>query len=123
MKSRIGGIVAIVCMFAIVTAVAQTKTSPAKTSPTKTNGVKTKLMNPASMTEKAPATFKADFGLGNGGHFIIEVHRDWDPSGADRFYNLVKNGFYDDCRFFRVVPGFMVQFGLNGNPAVTSART
>ena len=49
---------------------------------------------------------------------MIEVHRDWAPNEADRFYNLVKNGFYDDCRFFRVVPGFMVQFGMNGNPAI-----
>jgi peptidyl-prolyl cis-trans isomerase A (cyclophilin A) len=48
------------------------------------------------------------------------VHRAWAPKGADRFYNLVKNGFYDGCRFFRVVPGFMVQFGINGNPAIQS---
>ena len=49
---------------------------------------------------------------------MIEVHRDWAPNGADRFYNLVKNGFYDDARFFRVIKGFMVQFGINGDPAV-----
>ena len=80
-------------------------------------------MNPATMNEQAPVLFKADFQLGNGGDFVIEVHRQWDPSGADRFYNLVKNGFFDDCRFFRVVPGFMVQFGMNGDPAVTAAWT
>jgi peptidyl-prolyl cis-trans isomerase A (cyclophilin A) len=52
---------------------------------------------------------------------VIEVHRDWAPVGADRFYNLVKNGFFDDIRFFRVVPNFMVQFGIHGTPAIQSA--
>ena len=55
------------------------------------------------------------------GPVVIEVTRAWATNGADRFYNLVKNGFYDDVRFFRVVPNFMVQFGMNGNPAVTKA--
>src|SRR5205814_3083683 len=50
-----------------------------------------------------------------------EVHRDWAPLGADRFYNLVKNGFFDDGRFFRVIQGFMVQFGINGNTAIQQA--
>ncbi len=49
---------------------------------------------------------------------MIEVHRAWAPHGADRFYNLVKNGFYDDVRFFRVLVGFMAQFGINGDPAL-----
>jgi peptidyl-prolyl cis-trans isomerase A (cyclophilin A) len=48
----------------------------------------------------------------------VEVHADWAPNGADRFYNLVKNGYYDGCRFFRVVPGFMAQFGINGDPSI-----
>jgi peptidyl-prolyl cis-trans isomerase A (cyclophilin A) len=51
---------------------------------------------------------------------VVDVHRDWSPNAADRFYNLVKSGFFDDTRFFRVVNGFMVQFGISGDPAVAS---
>jgi peptidyl-prolyl cis-trans isomerase A (cyclophilin A) len=77
------------------------------------------LLNPAALTAKAPEVFKANFDA-TAGPFVIEVHRDWDPTGADRFYNLVKNGFFNGARFFRVVPGFMVQFGINGDPAVNA---
>jgi peptidyl-prolyl cis-trans isomerase A (cyclophilin A) len=77
------------------------------------------LMNPAALNEHAPATYKAKFDTSKG-TFVVEVHRDWAPNGADRFYNLVKNGFYDDDRFFRVIQGFMVQFGINGNPQVAA---
>jgi len=76
-----------------------------------------KLKNPAQLTEKAPDVFRARFDTSKGA-FTVEVHRDWAPLGADRFYNLVKNGFFDDARFFRVIAEFMVQFGINGNPAV-----
>jgi peptidyl-prolyl cis-trans isomerase A (cyclophilin A) len=79
-----------------------------------------KLRNPAALTEKAPDVFKAEFDTSKG-KFVVEVHRDWAPIGADRFYNLVKNGFYDDVRFFRVIKGFMAQFGIHGNPQVQSA--
>src|ERR1700694_262718 len=71
------------------------------------------LSNPAALSEKAPAVFKARFDTSKGA-VVIEVHRDWAPNGADRFYNLVKNGFYDNTRLFRVIKGFMVQFGING---------
>ncbi len=76
------------------------------------------LSNPASLTEKAPATYKVKFDTSKG-VFVVEVHRDWAPNGADRFYNLVKNGFYNDARFFRVISGFMVQFGINGDPKLS----
>jgi peptidyl-prolyl cis-trans isomerase A (cyclophilin A) len=76
------------------------------------------LGDPAALNEKAPAVYNAKFDTSKGS-FVIEVHRDWSPNGADRFYNLVKNGFYDDVRFFRVIDGFMVQFGINGDPNVS----
>jgi peptidyl-prolyl cis-trans isomerase A (cyclophilin A) len=76
------------------------------------------LSNPASLTDKAPATYKVKFDTSKGS-FVVEVHRDWAPNGADRFYNLVKNGFYNDARFFRVISGFMVQFGINGDPQIS----
>ncbi|MSP46251.1 MAG: peptidylprolyl isomerase [Xanthobacteraceae bacterium] len=77
------------------------------------------LANPAALREQAPPTYKAKFDTSKG-VFVIEVNRDWAPNGADRFYNLVKNGFYDNVRFFRVITGFMVQFGINGDPKVSA---
>jgi peptidyl-prolyl cis-trans isomerase A (cyclophilin A) len=77
------------------------------------------LSNLASLNEKAPATYKVKFDTSKGA-FVVEVHRDWAPNGADRFYNLVKNGFYNDARFFRVISDFMVQFGINGNPKISA---
>jgi peptidyl-prolyl cis-trans isomerase A (cyclophilin A) len=76
------------------------------------------LANPAALHEQAPATYKVKFDTSKG-PFVVEVHRDWAPLGADRFYNLVKNGFYNEGRFFRVISGFMVQFGVNGDPAIS----
>jgi len=78
-----------------------------------------RLMDPATLTEQAPATYKAKFETSKGA-FVVEVTRAWAPTGADRFYNLVKNGYFDDVRFFRVIAGFMVQFGVNGDPALNA---
>jgi cyclophilin family peptidyl-prolyl cis-trans isomerase len=78
------------------------------------------LRNPAALKEQAPATYKADFDTSKG-RFTITVNRSWAPIGADRFYNLVKNGFYDDTRFFRVLDNFMAQVGIHGNPTIASA--
>jgi len=81
-----------------------------------------KLKNPAALTEKAPDTYKARFETTKGA-FVITVNRAWAPLGADRFYNLVKNGYYDDCRFFRIIDGFMAQIGMHGDPSVQRAWT
>jgi peptidyl-prolyl cis-trans isomerase A (cyclophilin A) len=77
------------------------------------------LANPAALTEQAPATYKVRFDTSKGA-FVVQVNRAWAPNGADRFYNLVKGGFYDNVRFFRVISGFMVQFGINGDPALAA---
>ena len=77
------------------------------------------LSNPASLREPAPAQYKARFDTTKG-VFVIDVQRNWAPNGADRFYNLVKNGYFDNIRFFRVIPNFMVQFGISGEPALNT---
>jgi peptidyl-prolyl cis-trans isomerase A (cyclophilin A) len=73
---------------------------------------------PAAFQVHAPATFNVTFDTTNGA-VVVEVHRDWAPIGADHFYELVKAGYFDGCRFFRVVPNFIVQFGIAADPAVT----
>lgn len=78
------------------------------------------LTDPSKLTEKAPDTFKAKFETTKGS-FVIEVVRDQAPLGADRFYNLVKGGYFQDIAFFRVIPGFMAQFGIHGDPKVSAA--
>ena len=77
------------------------------------------LTNPAALNEQAPASYKVRFDTSKG-VFVIQVNRALAPHGADRFYNLVKNGFYDNVRFFRVISGFMVQFGINGDPRLSA---
>jgi cyclophilin family peptidyl-prolyl cis-trans isomerase len=79
-----------------------------------------KLKDPSQLTERAPEKFRARFDTSQGA-FVIAVEREWAPLAADRFYNLVKNGFYNDSRFFRVLDGFMAQFGLHADPDVQSA--
>ena len=77
------------------------------------------LMQPEKLTQEAPSRFSARFET-SAGDFVVEVERKWAPRAADRFYNLVQNGFYDGQRFFRVVPGRLVQFGLSGDPEMAS---
>jgi peptidyl-prolyl cis-trans isomerase A (cyclophilin A) len=96
---------------AVVFVLAAAITLPAQTS---------KLTDPAQLSATAPDVFRARVETSKGA-FVIEVHREWAPLGADRFYNLVRNGFYDGTRFFRVRPGFMAQFGLHGDPSIQAA--
>jgi peptidyl-prolyl cis-trans isomerase A (cyclophilin A) len=76
-------------------------------------------LDPSLATAQAPEVFLTDFTTTKG-DFVVEVHRSWAPHGADRFYNLVKLGFYEDSRFFRAIPDFMVQFGIPGDPEVAA---
>src|ERR1700730_50038 len=76
-----------------------------------------RLMNPAALTARAPEVYRAKFTTSKG-DFVVEVTRAWAPLGADRFYNLVRNHFFDNAPFFRAIANFMVQFGLPANPAV-----
>ena len=89
-----------------VTVNAQEKSAPAYADPSK-------------LTEKAPDSFKALFNTTKG-NFTIEVTRSLAPNGADRFYNLAKSGYFTDVAFFRVIPGFMAQFGIHGDPAISA---
>jgi peptidyl-prolyl cis-trans isomerase A (cyclophilin A) len=78
------------------------------------------LLQPALATEKAPDTYKVKLETTKG-EVVIEVTRAWAPNGADRFFNLVKIGYYDGTVFFRVIDGFMAQVGMHGDPAVQAA--
>ncbi len=98
-------------------------TAPAhKTTTTGTTATHTDpaLLHPASLKAQAPSEYDVKF-VTSAGDFVVHVKRDSAPLGADRFWNLVKHGFFNNAAFFRVVPGFVVQFGLSANPAVNKA--
>ena len=77
------------------------------------------LLTPDALDETAPDVFQARFETSKG-DFVIEAHRGWSVNGADRFYNLVAGGYFDNVRFFRAVAGFVVQFGIHGDPEVSA---
>jgi cyclophilin family peptidyl-prolyl cis-trans isomerase len=106
MKIRKALVVVAVLSLCISAAYAQTKSKS--------------LLQPDSLNAQAPAKYLAKFETTKGA-FVVEVTRAWAPRGADRFYNLVKNGFFKDASFFRVIPGFVVQFGMSADPMVSMA--
>ena len=89
--------------------------------PAPTPDARAALLNPRHelWSRTAPDIFRVRFETGKG-DFVVETHRDWAPHGVDRFYNLVRAGFFDDSRFFRVRAGFIAQFGIPGDPAVAA---
>ncbi len=118
MKALITGILLCASLFAAQAQTPAPKKTPAKPGASHAAaGPRPSLLNPASLKAIAPAVFKARFTT-TVGDFVVEVHRDWAPLGADRFYNLVKYGYFTNASFFRVVPRFVVQFGLSADPAV-----
>jgi peptidyl-prolyl cis-trans isomerase A (cyclophilin A) len=96
--------------------------SHARSASSNHTGTDPALLHPATLKAQAPAEYDVKF-VTTKGEFVIHVTRAWAPNGADRFYNLVKHHFYDGATFFRYVDGFVVQFGLTGNPAVNKAWT
>lgn len=112
----------LVSIIALAVAATACKKAADKPATTTSSSAKPDFHNPAdpAFQAQAPDSFRARFATTNG-DFVIAVHRAWAPLGADRFYNLVRSGYFDGVRFFRVMPGFMAQFGIHGDTAVTTA--
>ncbi len=128
MKSVMAVAVFCAVCFALTAGAQQAKKAPAAKAPAAKAPAKpaakpaaNPLLDPKSpsMNKQAPPKFLAKFSTSKG-DFTVEVTRDWAPQGADRFYNLVRNGFFDDARFFRVLTGFVAQFGVNGDPKISA---
>jgi peptidyl-prolyl cis-trans isomerase A (cyclophilin A) len=118
-RTRMLGVLGIGCVLALASAASTASAAGSRALAAQVQAAQSSLTNPGAFTERAPDTFKANFDT-SAGTFVIEVHRDWAPNGADRFYNLVKSGFYDGNRFYRVTP-LMAVWGLNGDPAIAKA--
>lgn len=93
--------------------------APAKAAPAQDDATIARLLQPENLNEPAPELFVVDVKTTKG-LIKLELHRDWAPIGVDRFYNLVKAGFFSDIALFRMVKGFVVQFGIHGSPLVSS---
>jgi len=115
MKSKV-----LVILAAVACVMPLTAQTPVKRAPTKVARpvAQPSLLDPASLKQKAPEIFRVKFTTSQG-DVVVEVNRAWAPNGVDRFYNLVKNRFYDGAAFFRVLPGFVAQFGISARPDVS----
>jgi len=82
-------------------------------------GDQSPLLDTTRSAEPAPETFRVRFETSKGA-FVMEAHRSWSPFGVDRFYYLVRRNFYDNTKFFRAIDGFLVQFGISGNPSISN---
>jgi peptidyl-prolyl cis-trans isomerase A (cyclophilin A) len=115
---------ALSCTFSAVPVLAQTNPAAKKPPSTTTTQRRTQmgtdpgLMNPALLHARAPEVYDVKFATTKG-DFVVRVTRAWAPLGADRFYNLVNHHFYDNASFFRVLTGFVVQFGIHADPRVS----
>lgn len=128
MKIRMNGILATAIIFAAASvALAQgesptQKSAPPSKRPVAASGAFDKaLLTPSALNAKAPDTFDVKFTT-DAGDFDVHVTREWAPNGVDHFYNLVKHHYFDGAAFFRVISGFMAQFGLSPYPEVNSAQ-
>jgi peptidyl-prolyl cis-trans isomerase A (cyclophilin A) len=111
--------IALCCALGLLAVAAAAEDAKQPEAPAKPADVTPGFTAPAKLTEKAPESFKVQFDTTKG-KFTIEVTRMLSPNGADRFYNMVRSGYFKDVAFFRVVPGFMCQFGMHGDPAVSA---
>lgn len=94
---------------------------PTPSKPARNDGqLRSGLLDPSTLVRQAPAKYRAKFTTSKGA-FVVQVTRSWAPVGADRFYNLVRAGYYDGVRFHRVIKGAFVQFGIHGDPEVNKA--
>jgi len=112
----------LILLFVAVTATLAQAPPPAKsaaTQPPASPPASNPLLTPAALKATAPNLYRVKFTTTKG-DFVVEVHRDWAPLGADRFYNLVKNHFFTDASFFRYVPRFIVQFGIPADPKIAA---
>jgi len=108
-------------ILAAAAALAQTPSAP-KAAPKTTPAAArpNPLLSPANFKAVAPPLYRVKIATTHG-DFVVEVHREWAPLGADRFYNMVKSGFLTNSSFYRIAPGFIVQFGMAADPAVNAA--
>lgn len=119
MRKRTLTVVLLLVSLACVTGAAPRAAAPQPSQPAVLSAALLHPDNPA-VNRRAPDVFRVRLDTSKG-PIVIDVHRDWAPRAADRFYNLVAAGYYDQARFFRVIRGKWAQFGINGDPKVAQA--